>query len=225
MRINKQRPEKRKSFSIFTGLIALILILSFFSITNVYAIDDEIFSGHSDTYQDDSLKPVPDESVNIEIHDGDSKNPPIEHGLKNKNEFRNENSNNQNSDVSYSEKGNNLEKTDGKATTIDKTDSTGFYFNIDFYNSNSKGNFNDIKDYVNQDIVLLISSNSQGNSLENNNFIKKVANINFNKIDNDEDFLPIPKLQSISFSTLTILFFMKIFMDFHNHGKERLNSF
>ncbi|MCL2157232.1 MAG: hypothetical protein FWH54_04335 [Methanobrevibacter sp.] len=121
----------------------------------------------------------------------------------------------------------NLEKIETKSTKLESIDSDDFYSIINYYDPNSEGISNDLGDYLNQDIILSVSSfNFKGNGFDSFKiFNKKVAIINFKNIDNDEDISIIQDFQSSSNVTLTILFFIKIFMDFHNNGKEHLNSF
>lgn len=127
----------------------------------------------------------------------------------------------------------NLKKIGEKSTKLDNinklngTDFNNFYPIFQYPNSNNYiYYFNDINNYINKHIVVIISnSNFKGNGFENfNNFIKEIANVNFNKID-DEDTSFIQDFQSSPKPTLTILFFIKVFMKHHDHGKEHLNSF
>ena len=125
-----------------------------------------------------------------------------------------------------------LEKNEGKTTHLDNIDSDSIdsnsvYLISSFFNPDFNDYFIDICVYVNNDIVLIISTlDFKGHGFESfNNFIKKVANFNFNKVENHEDIPLFQDFQSRSNVTLTILFFIKIFMDFHNNGKEHLNSF
>jgi hypothetical protein len=269
MRIYKQRPDKRKiSFFIFTGLV-LLLMLSFFSMDNVYAQEVETSDIDSD-YRPTSLasnsisnnqtsnnnyspdinpgnqwpRPSPGTSpgsnqngnignpngnvgspINIITPDTTVDfNPPVVAPVHNDPSTKDE----KNSDVVNQNNGDAEEKSDGKSTGDNIIDSNGGFGSIiSYYDPNSEANNSDINEYLNQEFILIISSlNFKGNGLENfNNFIKKVAKINFNKFDNDEDISIILYYQSSSSTNLTILFFIKIFMDFHNNGKEHLNSF
>ena len=232
MRMYKQRPDKKQNSLIFAGFFVFIL-LSFFSITTVYAIDDENITSDIDTNPyDNSLDIyVPNDNIYAPNNtlNADKKSMPnsIKVNVKNQSESPNENINEENNDLPSSEKRNNLEKIDGKTTSSQSIDENGIDLIIDLNDYIPIQNYNDINDYINQNIVVFISSNSQGNGYENlYNFIKKVANINFNKFDNEnEDILILEDHQSSSYQTQTILFFIKIFMDYHNHGKEHLNSF
>lgn len=131
--------------------------------------------------------------------------------------------------------GNNLEEKEEKSTNLnnsDYMDCNEFYSIFQYYNSNFN-NFNnyngycsDINDFINHNIVVSIPSNSHGISFEYfNNFIKEINNLNFNKIDDGEDISIIQSFQSSPKPILTILFFIKIFIEHHNNGKEHLSSF
>ena len=125
----------------------------------------------------------------------------------------------------------NLDKISKRSTNLYNIDFNSFY-PIQYYNpnfNNYEEYYNDINDYIANHIVLIIS-NSNSNSILNgnhenfNNLIKEVANLNFNKVD-DEDTSSIGNFQSSPKPTLTILLFIKIFMEHHDNGKEHLNSF
>lgn len=131
-----------------------------------------------------------------------------------------------------------LDKIEEKSTNIDNTDNIEYdnfysisqYYNLNFNNFNNSDNYNaylnDLKEHINNNIVVLISSDFKGLNLEHfNNFIKEIANLNLNKINNEEDNSIIRDFQSSSKPTLTILFFIKIFMEHHDNGKEHLSSF
>jgi len=256
MKIYKQKSEKRKiSFFIFKGFLALFLILSFFSLTNVYATDNEAIASDIDTVIIDIIPFNDFNQENLVLEDDlDFENQSKENmsnttinsnttfnmnkstapnNMDTANSFSPEpclgdnEPTNDNKSVSYRDS---IEKIEGKSTISQGIVSNGFNPIISYYDPNSEGrnnDNNDIVDDVYQDLILPISSlNFKGNGFDNfNNFIKKVANINYNKIDNDEDISIIQDFQSSSYSTLTILFFIKIFMDFHNNGKEHLTSF
>ena len=123
---------------------------------------------------------------------------------------------------------------------IDKTDElkgSNNLSNIDFNNSyfifqNYDPNFN-YYDYFNaiinnvsyNDVFLISSSHFNGNGFNSfNNIIKELSNINFIKIDNNDNSV-IFDFQSDERPTLTILFFIKFFMKNHDNCKEHLNSF
>jgi len=248
MRLDKQKHDKRKfSFVIFTGCFALFLILSFFSVENVYAIDNEVISKNNIINDYNLISNFPN---NIANNHRLTNNPsPISTNSTNNSIINNNNhpfnfdskTNNDSNRIGYNK--DSFENFAGKSTIANELININFmdynlldlYFEdsyfADFYfiffNDSTQRFFNDINDFLNHFIVLVISSlNFKGNGFESlNNFIKKIINIDFNKFDNNEDFLILDDYQSSSYQTLTILFFMKIFMDFHKHGKERLNSF
>ena len=128
--------------------------------------------------------------------------------------------------------GDNLDKASKKSTNLDTIDSSSFYSIFQDHDSihdfdNYEGYYNDINDYINNYIALSISksnSNLNGNG-NSNNLINEVANLNFNKIDNDEDTSTTWDFQSSPKPIFTILFFIKIFMEHHDNEKEHLNSF
>ena len=303
MKIYKQKPDKRKtSFFIFTGIIALILVLSFSSITNVHANDGEVVlideevplaidenQGNSDSEVNSDIGEESEENDSNESEDSESSNDTnnSKESLDDSDDENNDNSaNNQENNftdweqelnnlqfanvtdrkvskpkknkVSNITKGNSEQKDvksidlkiiklmvlnslskhndsnsekhykdiDVKPIDLDIINYNDFYSFINQYDPNSQEFFNDINEQINKDILLPISSlNFKGNGENFIQIIKKVANINFNKNDVDEEISIIQDNQSISFQTLTIPFYIKIFMDYHNHGKEHLNSF
>ena len=285
MKSYKQSDKKKISFFILTGFFTLFLLLSFFSISNVYGVDSEVITSdinadhidislannlnqnnlvlndNLDFYNESVEDIILNESGNSEninntlnitvptitfptlnstpitspnddrsiAYDNyptmDSESMLSDTPLNNKSNQDNHITNNsKNTDISYLR--DTTEKIEGKAVYLDNIGFNEVYFIFNFYGSDFEWYFNDIYDYINQEIILPVSLSSKGNGFENfNNFIKKVANIEFNNIDNDEDISFIQSFQSSSNTTLTILFFIKIFMDYHNNGKEHLNSF
>ena len=257
----------------------LFLVLSFFSIANVYGVDNEIVTS-SDTVTADNLDynsefvSEPIQNISNETNSSgsfnvttDTKNsggtvnngadsnsynvgtvgnPSVARPLTpndslsnsepshedNENHF---NDNYKNSDVYYlRDNGDNLYKISEKSTNLDTIDYSSFYsifqdYNSNYNSDNYEGYYNDINDHKNNYIVLLISHsnsnlNGQGNG-NSNNLIKKVTNLNFNRVDNDEDASTIWDFQSCPKPIFTILLFIKIFMEHHDNGKEHLNSF
>jgi len=136
-----------------------------------------------------------------------------------------------NNNIHYlADNGNNSEKTEGKSIKLDNLNCNNFYSIFQYCNPNSNDyndHCNDINNHINYNVVFLTSSlDFKGTGLENsNNFIKEVSNLNCNKIDDDEDTSIIHDFQSNSNPILNILFFIKIFMEHHDNGKEHLNSF
>jgi len=277
MRIYKPKQDKMKiSFFIFAGFLALFIMLSFFSINNVYATENELITsdiamGTGIAIGNDSdigidtvdISVLPESNLDNPVLEGDDLNQDniaLDENIDFQNEsmenISNKTEDSINNSVSLpSDKSvamdysspmdmdsdhdknitdntnvpnrDNLEKIETKSTKLESIDSDDFYSIINYYDPNSEGISNDLGDYLNQDIILSVSSfNFKGNGFDSFKiFNKKVAIINFKNIDNDEDISIIQDFQSSSNVTLTILFFIKIFMDFHNNGKEHLNSF
>ena len=125
----------------------------------------------------------------------------------------------------------NLDKLSEKSFNLDNIDFNSFY-SIQYYNFiNYEEYYNNLNDYINNNIVIItLNSNSNlnfsGNGFDNsNNLIKEVSNLNFAKVDDADDTSTIGDLQSSFKLNLTILLFIKIFMEHHDNGKEHLNSF
>ena len=249
MEIHKQNPEKWKNlFFILAGFFTLFLILSFFSISTVYAIESEMITIDNESITiflaNDSNQKNLSLDEDLDFHNGswvttsnEAENSKSDGILvmdesiilcadESSADYEYEDDNCKNSYDSYSDR-DSLEKIGGKSTQSERVDFNNVYFISLYLDPGFNGYYNDILDYFNHNIVLSISSsNFKGNGFGSfNNFIKKVANIYFNKVDNHEDTLIIQDFQSSFHRTLTILFFIKIFMDFHNNGKEHLNSF
>jgi len=126
----------------------------------------------------------------------------------------------------YSNSKDDYHDKDVKSIYLDMINYNDFYSLINHFYPNPEDFFNDINDYINNNIILQTSNlNFKGHSFENfNETVKKVANFNCNR-DNDEDLSIVQDDYISPYQTLTILFFIKTFMDFHNHGKEHFNSF
>jgi len=123
---------------------------------------------------------------------------------------------------------NSLEKTEKQFTKLDNIDLNNIYSVFQYYDSdfNNDNYFTDINNYINYNIVFLTSSSDLKSLKNTNNFIKEVSNINLNKDDCKEDTSIVFAFQSSgSKPTFTILFFIKVFMEHHDNGKEHLNSF
>jgi len=123
-----------------------------------------------------------------------------------------------------------LEKTEEQFTKLDNIDFNNIYYIFQYYNYdfNNDNYFNDINNHINYNVVFLTSSSDfKGTSFKNiDNFIKEVSNLNLNKNNANEDTSIDYDFQSSCYKpTVTILFFIKIFMDHHDNGKEHLNSF
>lgn len=83
----------------------------------------------------------------------------------------------------------------------------------------------DTANYDNEyNVVLISSSYFTGKGVESfNKFIKAVSNFNFNKMIISNEFSSIPFFESVDAPILTISFFVAIFIEHHNNGKEHFN--
>lgn len=132
--------------------------------------------------------------------------------------------------LNKSENIDNIDKTDELkgSTNLSNIDFNNSYFIFQNYdpNFNYYDYFNAIINNVSYNNVFLISSSHfNGNGFNSfNNIIKELSNINFIKIDNNDNSV-IFDFQSDERPTLTILFFIKFFMKNHDNCKEHLNSF
>jgi len=154
----------------------------------------------------------------------------VEHQMDYFDDDSNLNDNYKSIDVYYTiDNDDNLEETEEQFTKFDKIDFNNIYSIFQYYNSdfNNDNYFTDINNHINYNVVFLTSnSDFKGTSLKNiNNFIKEVSNLNLNKNDFKEDTSIVFVFQSDFKPTFTILFFIKIFMEHHDNGKEHLNSF
>jgi len=225
MKMYKQELEKRKiSFFSLAGLFSIFFIL-LFSISNVYGLDSEIilsdseiFTSDNDTdYADISLVDDSVESISFRATTSELlfTDVPV-------------------NDSTYEDHIDNISKNNKLSYITDSGDNlivensiylnsfdSGNYFIFDFHDPSSEDYYNHIKDSINHEILLSVSLNFKRSGFENfNNIIRKIDFINFNKIDNDENISIIQDPQSGFNPTVTILFFMKIFLNYHNNGKH-----
>ena len=261
MKIYKQRFDKKK-ISFFIGIFfALFLILSFFSINNVFGSDSEIttsidndtnfdiFSSNDSNQNNDSENTtiILNESIytnttinsqgtvdkNNVIREENFVNPKLEENasyLDEESDFtsdKNININYKTKDIYYQIDGDNFEKIELKSTNFDNFDESIFYSSLQYYIPNDSDDYYvDINNHINKNIAFLISSYYKEFDFEHfNNFIKDVSNYNFNKVTNNNDSSIIQDFQSCPEPIFNILLFIKIFMEYHDNGKEHLNSF
>ncbi|KZX12083.1 hypothetical protein [Methanobrevibacter curvatus] len=140
-----------------------------------------------------------------------------ENNIGKENSIKNENN---------TEKKNNIGK---KSINIENINYNSFYSILQYYSSNFNNYYdyyNYINLYVKHTTISLTSSDFKGTPLlKFNNFIKEISNLNFTKIDEDKQNIIIHDSSTSFKPTLTILFFIKIFMEHHDNGKEHLISF
>lgn len=107
------------------------------------------------------------------------------------------------------------------------------FFSAFSYNSNyneyTDSNIYNDNYFINPPLVILISNSNldfKGTSIEKyNNFLNEISNLEFNKIAINEDISVIKSLESRPNPIFSALFFITIFMEHHDNGKEPLNSF
>jgi len=230
MGIYKPKPGKwENSFVIIAGFLALFFILSSFSLTNVYAVDGEIVASDEEIDFSSEIQASPPgsggNSYSIQNSSPNPISPQPNDPIYYQDNKRSGDSNKGDDSSPMDSKRNTLEI--GGKSTLAKIDSIEFYSIFNNNNPNSERDFNDINGYITHKTVIIISdSNFRAHGFDNfNNFIKIVAFIKYNEFDKDEDILIIQDFQSSFNPTLTILFFIKTFMENHNNGKEHLNSF
>lgn len=121
-----------------------------------------------------------------------------------------------------------LEKIRENSIKEDNIDFNSLFSIFKYSDKYNKYDHDNVNDYlINHPVVILISnSDFKGTDLEKyNNFVNELSTINFNKIGANEQTSAILPFESRPKPILTVLFYITIFMEHHDNGKEPSNSF
>ncbi len=124
------------------------------------------------------------------------------------------------------------EKIDEKSVKMNNIDIdfNNFYSATQYYEDDTTNSedTNDNNNYLNNYnlVTLLSTSDFQGKGIHNfYNFIKEVSNFSLNNVNTKEDTSLLDLFDTGPTPTMTILFFITLFMEHHDNGKESQNSF